>query len=162
MTVDFALIVFSIVAVLAFFSFLTGRDTFLSFFSLLLAGAATSLISSELKSDPRTGLFQIMFFSFLVVNFLLSRIEVLRNIKFGVYGTALTTFMLFAIGSGSFSLYEFEFSYHNFGIWILPILGTLIFVASELLSGVFSPFVGFETRNSFLQLSELFILSIVT
>lgn len=161
MSVDFALIVFSIVAVLAFFSFLTGRDTFLSFFSLLLSGAATSLISSELKSDPRTILLQIMVFSFLVVNFLLSRIEVLRNIKFGVYGTALSSLILFVIGSEPFSLYGFDFSYNQIGIWVLPILGTLIFAGSELLSGVFSQFVGFETRTSFQQLSQLFLLSLV-
>lgn len=160
MSVDFALIVFSIVAILAFFSFLTGRDTFLSFFSLLLAGATASLISSELKTDPRTGLLQIMIFSFLIFNFLLSRIEVLRNIKFGVYGTALSTFMLLAVGSDSFSMYDFEFSLHATTTWILPIIGTLIFVTSELLSGVFSQFVGFETRSSFQQLTQLFLLSI--
>ncbi len=160
MSVDFALIVFSIVAILAFFSFLTGRDTFLSFFSLLLAGATASLISSELKTDPRTGLLQIMIFSFLIFNFLLSRVEVLRNIKFGVYGTALSTFMLLAVGSASFSMYDFEFSLHSVTCWILPIIGTLIFVSSELLSGVFSQFVGFETRVSFQQLTQFFILSI--
>ena len=160
MSVDFALIVFSIVAILAFFSFLTGRDTFLSFFSLLLTGATASLISSELKSDPRTGLLQIMIFSFLIFNFLLSRIEVLRNIKFGVYGTALSTFMLLSVGAASFSMYDFEFSLHSTTIWILPIIGTLIFVTSELLSGIFSQFVGFETRASFQQLIQLFLLSI--
>lgn len=161
MSVDFALIVLSIVAVLAFFSYLTGRETFLSFFSLLLACGATSLISSELKTDPRTGLLQIMVFTYLLFNFLLSRVEVLRNIKFGVYGTALSSFMLFTIGKASFSLYEFEFSYFSFGIWILPILGTLIYVGSELLSGMFSQFVGFETRSSFQQLSQVFLVSIV-
>lgn len=161
MSVDFALIVLSIVAVLAFFSYLTGRETFLSFFSLLLACGATSLISSELKTDPRTGLLQIMVFTYLLFNFLLSRVEVLRNIKFGVYGTALSSFMLFTIGKASFSLYEFEFSYFSFGIWILPIMGTLIYVGSELLSGMFSQFVGFETRSSFQQLSQLFLVSIV-
>jgi polyisoprenoid-binding protein YceI len=160
-SVDFALIVLSIVAVLAFFSYLTGRETFLSFFSLLLACGATSLISSELKTDPRTGLLQIMVFTYLLFNFLLSRVEVLRNIKFGVYGTALSSFMLFTIGKASFSLYEFEFSYFSFGIWILPILGTLIYVGSELLSGMFSQFVGFETRSSFQQLSQVFLVSIV-
>lgn len=160
MSVDFALIVFSIVAILAFFSFLTGRDTFLSFFSLLLTGATASLISSELKSDPRTGLLQIMIFSFLIFNFLLSRIEVLRNIKFGIYGTALSTFMLLAVGSANFSMYDFEFSLHSTTTWILPIMGTLIFVTSELLSGIFSQFVGFETRVSFQQLIQLFLLSI--
>ena len=160
LSVDFALIVFSIVAILAFFSFLTGRDTFLSFFSLLLAGATASLISSELKTDPRTGLLQIMIFSFLIFNFLLSRVEVLRNIKFGVYGTALSTLMLLAVGSSNFSMYDFEFSLHSISCWILPIIGTLIFVTSELLSGVFSQFVGFETRVSFQQLTQFFILSI--
>lgn len=161
MSIDFALIVLSIVAVLAFFSYLTGRETFLSFFSLLLACGATSLISSELKTDERTGLLQIMVFVYLLFNFLLSRVEVLRNIKFGVYGTALSSFMLFTIGSARFSLYEFEFSYFSFGIWILPILGTLVYVGSELLSGMFSQFVGFETRNSFQQLSQVFLVSIV-
>lgn len=161
MSVDFALIVLSIVAVLAFFSYLTGRETFLSFFSLLLACGATSLISSELKTDPRTGLLQIMVFTYLLFNFLLSRVEVLRNIKFGVYGTALSSLMLFTIGKATFSLYEFEFSYFSFGIWILPILGTLIYVGSELLSGMFSQFVGFETRSSFQQLSQVFLVSIV-
>ncbi len=161
MSVDFALIVLSIVAVLAFFSFLTGRDTFLSFFSLLLAAAATSLISTELKADSRSGLLQIMIFVFLSINFLLSRIEVLRNIKFGVYGTAISTLLLLIVGSGRFSIYDFEFSYYNFSVWILPVLGTLIFVGSELLSGVFSQFVGFETRSSFQQLSQLFLISLV-
>ncbi len=161
MSVDFALIVLSIVAVLAFFSYLTGRDTFLSFFSLLLAFGATSLISSELKSDARTGLLQIMVFAFLVFNFLLSRVEVLRNIKFGVYGTALSTLMLLTVGRASFSLYDFEFSYFNMGLWILPILGTLVYVGSELLSGMFSQFVGFETRASFQQLSQVFLVSVV-
>ncbi|MFM7668619.1 MAG: YceI family protein [Bacteroidota bacterium] len=161
MSVDFALIVLSIVAVLAFFSYLTGRETFLSFFSLLLACGATSLISSELKTDQRTGLLQIMVFVYLLFNFLLSRVEVLRNIKFGVYGTALSSFMLFTVGRASFSLYEFEFSYFSFGIWILPILGTLLYVGSELLSGMFSQFVGFETRSSFQQLSQVFLVSIV-
>ena len=161
MSVDFALIVLSIVAVLAFFSYLTGRDTFLSFFSLLLACSATSLISSELKTDPRTGLLQIMVFAFLVFNFLLSRVEVLRNIKFGVYGTAISTFILLSVGRGSFSLYDFEFSYFSMGIWILPILGSLVYVGSELLSGILSQFVGFETRSSFQQLSQLFLVSIV-
>lgn len=161
MSVDFALIVLSIVAVLAFFSYLTGRDTFLSFFSLLLACGATSLISSELKTDPRTGLLQIMVFAFLLFNFLLSRVEVLRNIKFGVYGTALSTLMLLTVGRGSFSLYDFEFSYFSMGIWILPILGSLVYVGSELLSGILSQFVGFETRSSFQQLSQLFLVSIV-
>lgn len=161
MSVDFALIVLSIVAVLAFFSYLTGRETFLSFFSLLLACGATSLISSELKTDPRTGLLQIMVFTYLLFNFLLSRVEVLRNIKFGVYGTALSSLMLFTIGKATFSLYEFEFSFFSFGIWILPILGTLIYVGSELLSGMFSQFVGFETRSSFQQLSQVFLVSIV-
>jgi polyisoprenoid-binding protein YceI len=161
LSVDFALIVLSIVAVLAFFSYLTGRDTFLSFFSFLLACGATSLISSELKSDPRTGLLQIMVFAFLLFNFLLSRVEVLRNIKFGVYGTALSTLMLLTVGRGSFSLYDFEFSYFSTGIWILPILGSLVYVGSELLSGILSQFVGFETRSSFQQLSQLFLVSIV-
>ena len=161
MSVDFALIVLSIVAVLAFFSYLTGRDTFLSFFSLLLAFGATSLISSELKSDARTGLLQIMVFAFLVFNFLLSRVEVLRNIKFGVYGTALSTLMLLTVGRASFSLYDFEFSYFGMGLWILPILGTLVYVGSELLSGMFSQFVGFETRASFQQLSQVFLVSVV-
>lgn len=161
MSVDFALIVLSIVAVLAFFSYLTGRDTFLSFFSFLLACGATSLISCELKSDPRTGLLQIMVFAFLLFNFLLSRVEVLRNIKFGVYGTALSTLMLLTVGRGSFSLYDFEFSYFSMGIWILPILGSLVYVGSELLSGILSQFVGFETRSSFQQLSQLFLVSIV-
>lgn len=161
MSVDFALIVLSIVAVLAFFSYLTGRDTFLSFFSLLLACGATSLISSELKSDARTGLLQIMVFAFLLFNFLLSRVEVLRNIKFGVYGTALSTLMLLTVGRASFSLYNFEFSYFNMGLWILPILGTLVYVGSELLSGLFSQFVGFETRSSFQQLSQVFLVSVV-
>lgn len=161
MSVDFALIVLSIVAVLAFFSYLTGRDTFLSFFSLLLACGATSLISSELKTDPRTGLLQIMVFAFLLFNFLLSRVEVLRNIKFGVYGTALSTLMLLTVGRGNFSLYDFEFSYFSMGIWILPILGSLVYVGSELLSGILSQFVGFETRSSFQQLSQLFLVSIV-
>jgi polyisoprenoid-binding protein YceI len=161
LSVDFALIVLSIVAVLAFFSYLTGRDTFLSFFSLLLAFGATSLISSELKSDARTGLLQIMVFAFLVFNFLLSRVEVLRNIKFGVYGTALSTLMLLTVGRASFSLYDFEFSYFNMGLWILPILGTLVYVGSELLSGMFSQFVGFETRASFQQLSQVFLVSVV-
>ncbi len=161
MSVDFALIVLSIVAVLAFFSYLTGRDTFLSFFSLLLACGSTSLISSELKTDPRTGLLQIMVFAFLLFNFLLSRVEVLRNIKFGVYGTALSTLMLLTVGRGSFSLYDFEFSYFSMGIWILPILGSLVYVGSELLSGILSQFVGFETRSSFQQLSQLFLVSIV-
>ena len=161
MSVDFALIVLSIVAVLAFFSYLTGRDTFLSFFSLLLVCGATSLISSELKTDPRTGLLQIMVFAFLLFNFLLSRVEVLRNIKFGVYGTALSTLMLLTVGRGSFSLYDFEFSYFSMGIWILPILGSLVYVGSELLSGILSQFVGFETRSSFQQLSQLFLVSIV-
>ena len=161
MSVDFALIVLSIVAVLAFFSYLTGRDTFLSFFSLLLACGATSLISSELKSDARTGLLQIMVFAFLLFNFLLSRVEVLRNIKFGVYGTALSTLMLLTVGRASFSLYDFEFSYFSMGLWILPILGTLVYVGSELLSGLFSQFVGFETRSSFQQLSQVFLVSVV-
>jgi polyisoprenoid-binding protein YceI len=161
LSVDFALIVLSIVAVLAFFSYLTGRDTFLSFFSLLLACGATSLISSELKSDARTGLLQIMVFAFLLFNFLLSRVEVLRNIKFGVYGTALSTLMLLTVGRASFSLYNFEFSYFNMGLWILPILGTLVYVGSELLSGLFSQFVGFETRSSFQQLSQVFLVSVV-
>jgi polyisoprenoid-binding protein YceI len=161
LSVDFALIVLSIVAVLAFFSYLTGRDTFLSFFSLLLACGATSLISSELKTDPRTGLLQIMVFAFLLFNFLLSRVEVLRNIKFGVYGTALSTLMLLTVGRGNFSLYDFEFSYFSMGIWILPILGSLVYVGSELLSGILSQFVGFETRSSFQQLSQLFLVSIV-
>jgi polyisoprenoid-binding protein YceI len=161
LSVDFALIVLSIVAVLAFFSYLTGRDTFLSFFSFLLACGATSLISCELKSDPRTGLLQIMVFAFLLFNFLLSRVEVLRNIKFGVYGTALSTLMLLTVGRGSFSLYDFEFSYFSTGIWILPILGSLVYVGSELLSGILSQFVGFETRSSFQQLSQLFLVSIV-
>ena len=161
MSVDFALIVLSIVAVLAFFSYLTGRDTFLSFFSLLLACGATSLISSELKSDARTGLLQIMVFAFLLFNFLLSRVEVLRNIKFGVYGTALSTLMLLTVGRASFSLYDFEFSYFSMGLWILPILGTLVYVGSELLSGLFSQFVGFETRPSFQQLSQVFLVSVV-
>lgn len=161
MSVDFALIVLSIVAVLAFFSFLTGRDTFLSFFSLLLVAAATSLISTELKVDSRSGLLQIMIFVFLSINFLLSRIEVLRNIKFGVYGTAISTLLLLVVGSGRFSIYDFEFSYYNYSVWVLPILGTLIFVGSELLSGVFSQFVGFETRSSFQQLSQLFLISLV-
>jgi polyisoprenoid-binding protein YceI len=161
LSVDFALIVLSIVAVLAFFSYLTGRDTFLSFFSLLLAFGATSLISSELKSDARTGLLQIMVFAFLVFNFLLSRVEVLRNIKFGVYGTALSTLMLLTVGRASFSLYDFEFSYFGMGLWILPILGTLVYVGSELLSGMFSQFVGFETRASFQQLSQVFLVSVV-
>jgi polyisoprenoid-binding protein YceI len=161
LSVDFALIVLSIVAVLAFFSYLTGRDTFLSFFSLLLVCGATSLISSELKTDPRTGLLQIMVFAFLLFNFLLSRVEVLRNIKFGVYGTALSTLMLLTVGRGSFSLYDFEFSYFSMGIWILPILGSLVYVGSELLSGILSQFVGFETRSSFQQLSQLFLVSIV-
>ena len=160
MSVDFALIVFSMGAILAFFSFLTGRDTFLSFFSLLLTGATASLISSELKSDPRTSLLQIMIFSFLIFNFLLSRIEVLRNIKFGIYGTALSTFMLLAVGYANFSMYDFEFSLHSTTTWILPIIGTLIFVISELLSGIFSQFIGFETRVSFQQLIQLFLLSI--
>jgi len=162
LSVDFALIVLSIVAVLAFFSFLTGRETFLSFFSLLLAGAATSLISSQMKEDPRTGLLQIMVFIFLAFNFLLSRIEVLRNIKFGVYGTALSTLMLMALGSDKFSIYDFEFSYQSFSIWILPIFGTLIYVGAELLSGIFSQFVGFETRTTFHQLSQLFLLALVS
>jgi polyisoprenoid-binding protein YceI len=161
LSVDFALIVLSIVAVLAFFSYLTGRDTFLSFFSLLLACGATSLISSELKSDARTGLLQIMVFAFLLFNFLLSRVEVLRNIKFGVYGTALSTLMLLTVGRASFSLYDFEFSYFSMGLWILPILGTLVYVGSELLSGLFSQFVGFETRPSFQQLSQVFLVSVV-
>jgi polyisoprenoid-binding protein YceI len=161
LSVDFALIVLSIVAVLAFFSYLTGRDTFLSFFSLLLACGATSLISSELKSDARTGLLQIMVFAFLLFNFLLSRVEVLRNIKFGVYGTALSTLMLLTVGRASFSLYDFEFSYFSMGLWILPILGTLVYVGSELLSGLFSQFVGFETRSSFQQLSQVFLVSVV-
>ena len=161
MSVDFALIVLSIVAVLAFFSYLTGRDTFLSFFSLLLACGATSLISSELKSDARTGLLQIMVFAFLLFNFLLSRVEVLRNIKFGVYGTAVSTLMLLTVGRASFSLYDFEFSYFSMGLWILPILGTLVYVGSELLSGLFSQFVGFETRSSFQQLSQVFLVSVV-
>jgi polyisoprenoid-binding protein YceI len=161
LSVDFALIVLSIVAVLAFFSYLTGRETFLSFFSLLLACGATSLISSELKTDSRTVLLQIMVFVYLLFNFLLSRVEVLRNIKFGVYGTALSSFMLLTVGRADFSLYDFEFSYFSFGIWILPILGTLIFVGSELLSGMFSQFVGFETRSSFQQLSQLFLVSTV-
>jgi polyisoprenoid-binding protein YceI len=161
LSVDFALIVLSIVAVLAFFSYLTGRETFLSFFSLLLAVGATSLISSELKTDARTGLLQIMVFGYLLFNFLLSRVEVLRNIKFGVYGTALSSFMLLTVGRASFSLYEFEFSYFSVGIWILPVLGTCIYVGSELLSGLFSQFVGFETRSSFQQLSQLFLVSII-
>ena len=114
----------------------------------------------ELKTDPRTGLLQIMIFSFLIFSFLLSRIEVLRNIKFGVYGTALSSFMLLAVGSSNFSMYEFEFSLYSASCWILPIIGTLIFVSSELLSSVFSQFIGFETRASFQQLSQLFILSI--
>jgi polyisoprenoid-binding protein YceI len=101
-----------------------------------------------------------MIFSFLIFNFLLSRIEVLRNIKFGVYGTALSTFMLLSVGAASFSMYDFEFSLHSTTIWILPIIGTLIFVTSELLSGIFSQFVGFETRASFQQLIQLFLLSI--
>jgi polyisoprenoid-binding protein YceI len=161
LSVDFALIVLSIVAVLAFFSYLTGRDTFLSFFSLLLTCGATSLISSELKTDSRTSLLQIMIFAYLLFNFLLSRVELLRNIKFGVYGTALSSFMLFTVGEASFSLYDFEFSYFSFEIWILPILGTLIHVISELLSGMFSQFVGFETRSSFQQLSQVFLMSII-
>lgn len=84
----------------------------------------------------------------------------MRNIKFGVYGTALSTFMLLAVGSANFSMYDFEFSLHSTTTWILPIIGTLIFVISELLSGIFSQFVGFETRVSFQQLIQLFLLSI--
>ena len=161
MSIDFAIIVLSITAVLAFFSYLTGRETFLSFFSLLLALGSTSLLSSELKTDSRTGLLQIIIFIFLFFNFLLSRLEVLRNIKFGIYGAALSTFLLFCVGGDDFSLYNFEFSYFSFGIWILPILGTLIFVSSELISGMFSQFVGFETRGSFQQLTQVFLMAIV-
>jgi polyisoprenoid-binding protein YceI len=57
-------------------------------------------------------------------------------------------------------MYDFEFSLHSMTCWILPIIGTLIFVFSELLSGVFSQFVGFETRASFQQLTQFFILSV--
>jgi polyisoprenoid-binding protein YceI len=102
-----------------------------------------------------------MVFAFLLFNFLLSRVEVLRNIKFGVYGTALSTLMLLTVGRASFSLYDFEFSYFSMGLWILPILGTLVYVGSELLSGLFSQFVGFETRPSFQQLSQVFLVSVV-
>ena len=132
---------FIALGIASFLFFLLKKDSLKDVVSYLLAIAVSLLISSKIVSEEGNQQVSYAIILFLSLNFVLSRLKMLQEIKFSWIIPILLSVGSFAFISTNYSFNGYDFTVNSIPLLALPIVGTLIIPLARLKSKLLSSWI---------------------
>jgi polyisoprenoid-binding protein YceI len=149
---------FIALGIASFLFFLLKKDSLKDVVSYLLAIAVSLLISSKIVSEEGNQQVSYAIILFLSLNFVLSRLKMLQEIKFSWIIPILLSVGSFAFISTNYSFNGYDFTVNSIPLLALPIVGTLIIPLARLKSKLLSSWIGLTNTE---ELEQVFVVFFV-
>ena len=97
MQITFIYIILCLVFVLSVFTFVSGKIEIKRVNGVLLSIVATLILIDQFQEDERLFKLQVLFISYVLLHFFLSRTEFFKKLHFGFLGVAFTSLFFLLI-----------------------------------------------------------------
>lgn len=149
---------FVALGIASFLFFLFKKESLKDVISYLLAIAISLLVTSKVTSEGGNQQVSYAIILFLSLNFVLSRLKSVQEIKFSWIIPILLAVGSFAFISTNYSFNGYDFTVNSIPLLALPIIGVLIIPLARLKSRLLSSWIGLNKTE---ELEQVFVVFFV-